>query len=194
MRGGGFVSGLVVGSGLLLCFMWDVFARAVRVEGVVKLAFCLLRADVLTRGRMNWLVHHGATTNLLLMNLERVAVLHVELSRSGQHGGSAWEGKCRDTYTLGGVVGLDSGAVEEETDTGGTFALTVTERIHELLQLGRSLDLEEDLVVVVGHLDVEVFGLPTFRLGGGGVRISVVRHFIELCSEVVERAKVFYVW
>ena len=38
------------------------------------------------------------------------------------------------------------------------LALAITESVHEFGKLGGSLDFEEDLVVVVGHFDVEVFG------------------------------------
>lgn len=46
--------------------------------------------------------------------------------------------------------------IEEESHAGGSLALTVAEGIHELLELGGTLDLEVDLVVVVGHLNVQV--------------------------------------
>lgn len=39
------------------------------------------------------------------------------------------------------------------------LALALAEGIHQLLELRGALDLEEDLVVVVGNLDVEVLGL-----------------------------------
>ena len=51
---------------------------------------------------------------------------------------------------------MDTLALEEEPDRGGRLALALAEGRHELLELGAALDLEEDLVVVVGHLDVEV--------------------------------------
>jgi len=47
-------------------------------------------------------------------------------------------------------------SVEKESHTGRSFALTLAEGIHELLELGGTLDLEVDFVVVVGHLNVEV--------------------------------------
>ena len=65
----------------------------------------------------------------------------------------------RVTHDVRGVAGVDSGAVEEEAHAGEGLALTLAEGVHELLQLGGALDLEEDLVVVVGHLDVQVLGL-----------------------------------
>ena len=36
------------------------------------------------------------------------------------------------------------------------LSLTFAKSIHQLLQVGRALDLEENFVVVVGDLDVEV--------------------------------------
>ena len=39
------------------------------------------------------------------------------------------------------------------------LALAVAEGVHELLELSRALDLEENLIVVVGDLDVQVLRL-----------------------------------
>lgn len=92
----------------------------------------------------------SAATDLLLMDLESVAVLHVE---------SLW--------VIGGV---DSLTIEEESHAGGSLALTVAEGIHELLELGGALDLEVDLVVVIGDLDVKVLaalGLLRWRSSVG---------------------------
>jgi hypothetical protein len=77
------------------------------------------------------------------------------------------------THHLGVIGRVDSGAVEEEAHASEGLALTLAEGIHELLQLGCALDLEEDLVVVVGDLDVEVLGLLRSLVlvaGGGGRR------------------------
>ena len=57
------------------------------------------------------------------------------------------------------------------------FALTLAECVHELFQLRRTLDLKEDLVIVVRDFDVEVLG----RLRCSGLLILrwgtvVVRH------------------
>lgn len=67
------------------------------------------------------------------------------------------------TYGVGGVGGLDARAVKQEAHGAEALALALAERSHQLLKLSRALDLEEDLVVVVGDLDVEVLGT-----GGGG--------------------------
>ena len=60
------------------------------------------------------------------------------------------------THGLWVIGRVDSLAVKEESHTGRGFALTLAEGIHELLELGGTLDLEVDLVVVVGHLNVQV--------------------------------------
>lgn len=64
-----------------------------------------------------------------------------------------------ETHHLRVVCGVDSGAIEEEAHAGEGLALTLAEGVHELLELGSTLDLEEHLVVVVGDLDVQVLGL-----------------------------------
>lgn len=65
----------------------------------------------------------------------------------------------KETYRVRRVLWSNAGAVKEEANGGNLLALALTESIHQLLQLGGPLDLEEDFVVVVGHLDVEVLGL-----------------------------------
>ena len=76
------------------------------------------------------------------------------------------------THHLGVVGRVDARAVEEEAHASEGLALTVAEGIHELLQLGCALDLEEDLVVVVGDLNIQVLGLlrSLLLVGGGGRR------------------------
>lgn len=54
--------------------------------------------------------------------------------------------------------------------------MPLAERVHEFLQSRRSLDLEKDLVVVVGNLDIEMFADLSFRLLGRRAAV-VVRHF-----------------
>jgi len=49
---------------------------------------------------------------------------------------------------------LDTATVEEEADRVWGFALSLAESIHQLLQLGGALDLEKDLIVVIGNFDV----------------------------------------
>ena len=60
------------------------------------------------------------------------------------------------TYSIWVVGGPNTSALEQESHAGDVLALAVAEGVHELTQLGRALDLEEDLIVVVGDLDVQV--------------------------------------
>lgn len=62
-------------------------------------------------------------------------------------------------------------AIEDEAHRVGPLALALAKGVHELLELGGPFDLEEDLVVAVGDLDVEVLGLAgVLLLGSAGVR------------------------
>lgn len=109
-----------------------------------------------------------AAANLLLVDLEGVAVLHIELQyvsdipAHGQMAAMPCVPAC--TYRLRVVCGLHSLAVKEEAHAGDVLALAVAEGVHQLAELSRSLDLEEDLVVVIGDLDVEVLGLSVLGL------------------------------
>jgi len=89
----------------------------------------------------------NCTADLLLVDLEGIAILHVE---------SFWA-----------IGWLYATSVEQESNGVGGLALPLAERIHQFLQRRCPLDLEEDLVVVVRNLDVEVLadGL-SFRLLG----------------------------
>jgi len=55
------------------------------------------------------------------------------------------------------------------------LSLTLTEGVHELRESGGAFDLEEDLVVVVCHFDVEVFGfgLVVWVASGSGGLVTV---------------------
>jgi hypothetical protein len=77
---------------------------------------------------------------------------------------------------------LDTLALKDESNGSRGFALTVAKRVHQLFQLGRTLDLEEDLVVVVRHLDVEVLGVRSFvRLCSGRAAVFVFgRHIVQV--------------
>lgn len=95
-----------------------------------------------------------------------------------------------DTYRLGVVGRLHTLSVEEEAHTRNVLALTVAKGVHELLQLSSSLDLEEDLIVVVRNLNIKVLRLScVFRLlhivraavvghGGGGGRSRLITRLI----------------
>lgn len=76
----------------------------------------------------------------------------------------------RKTYSVWGILRPYTGAVEQEPNGRHLLSLTVTERIHQLFELCRPLDLEEHFVVVVRHLDVEVLHGGGRRVAGGGFR------------------------
>jgi hypothetical protein len=83
------------------------------------------------------------------------------------------------TYTLWVIRRVDSCTIEQEAHAARALALTLTERVHELLELSCALDLEEDLVVGVGDFDVQVLGLRlrgVLLVAGGRVGRSGVRH------------------
>ena len=65
-------------------------------------------------------------------------------------------------------------SIEEESDRGGSLALSLAEGIHQLLQSRCPLDLEEDLVVVIGDLDIEMLALASSLRLLGGAWASVV--------------------
>jgi len=119
----------------------------------------------------------SAATDLLLMDLESVAVLHVELWARVRCGSKDGGGDIKaTTHSLWVIGGVDSLTIEEESHAGGSLALTVAEGIHELLELGGALDLEVDLVVVIGDLDVKVLaalGLLRWRSSVGHCVCSV---------------------
>lgn len=91
-----------------------------------------------------------------------------------------------NAYRVWGIRGLNTLTLEEESDRVHSLALSLAEGRHKLVQLGRALDLEEDLIVVVGNLDVQVLD------GGRGIltasrRASVLvfaRHFVTIADKV----------
>ena len=93
------------------------------------------------------------------------------------------------TYRFRTIGGVDPRAVEQEAHGSYLFPLTIAEGVHELGELGRPLDFEEDLVVVVGHFDVEVlgFGLFVWVAASGTGGLLAVGHFVGLCGCFVVR-------
>lgn len=94
---------------------------------------------------------------------------------------SAKVGRREETHQLRVVGGVDALTVEEEATALRLLALSLAEGIHELLQLCRALDLEEDFIVVIGHLDIKVFALFwrwlwCVAVATGRIR-AVLRHF-----------------
>lgn len=85
-------------------------------------------------------------------------------------------------YRVRSVGGLHALALEDESDGSKRLSLAIAEGIHELLKLGRALDLEEDFVVVVRHLDVEVLGVGRLAGGASGRTTVLVfgRHVVGL--------------
>ena len=67
------------------------------------------------------------------------------------------------------------------------LALTLAEGIHELGKRGSTLDLEKDLVVVIGDLDVQVFRFGLAICVASSARgLIAVRHFGELWLIVLD--------
>lgn len=79
--------------------------------------------------------------------------------------------RLRYTYRIRVVRWLHPLAVKEETDASHVLALAIAKGVHELAKLGGALDFEENLIVVVGDLDVQVFLLSVLGLllHGGSV-------------------------
>lgn len=63
------------------------------------------------------------------------------------------------THRIWAIARIDARSIKQEANGCHLLALAIAESIHELLESGGSLDLEEDLVVVICDLDVEVFRL-----------------------------------
>ncbi len=97
-------------------------------------------------------------------------------------------GYCSRTYRVWVVCSCYALAVEQESHARDVLSLAVTEGVHKLAKGGGALDLEEDLVVVVGHLDVKVLALAAILRLLLNVGRSVVRHFeVESVGWVAER-------
>lgn len=60
------------------------------------------------------------------------------------------------TYRLRTIRRPNSGTLKEETNRVWRLSLPLTEGIHEFLQLRSPLNLEEHLIIVVGHFDIQV--------------------------------------
>jgi hypothetical protein len=89
-------------------------------------------------------------------------------------------GAISTAYGVWGISLLHALALEEKAHATNAFALPLAECRHQLLELGRPLDLEEHLIVVVSNLDVEVF--RRLRLHGPFTRavLVVIGHFLEI--------------
>ena len=91
-----------------------------------------------------------------------------------------------EIYRIWAIRSLYATAVEQEADRIRGLALPLTEGIHKLLQGCGALDLEEDLIVVVGNFDVEMFAdRGNFRfLGRAGTSVLIGSRHLSW-SEVV---------
>lgn len=78
-----------------------------------------------------------AAANLFLVHFEGVTVCHFESIRR--------------------ISRLHARTVKKEAHRADGLALAFAKRIHQLLQLGATLDLEEDLVVIICDFDVQMF-------------------------------------
>lgn len=85
------------------------------------------------------LIRGLAPPNLFLVNLQSIAILHLQRIRT--------------------VRSLNTSTIEQEADGRKVLALTVAERIHQLRKGSCPLDLEEDLIVVVCDFDIQVLRL-----------------------------------
>lgn len=82
------------------------------------------------------------------------------------------------TYCIRTVSRLYSIPIKQESDGIRRFALTLAEGIHQLLQRRRPLDLEEDLIIVIRHLDIQVFRCHRLLglFSGRWLRRALIRH------------------
>ena len=96
-------------------------------------------------------------------------------------GGNSAEGRSRGiTHSFRTVGALNTTAVEEEANGARSLALSLAESIHQFLESSGPLDLEEDLVVVVGDFDIEMIAGCTALWLLWDTRTSVLvrsRHF-----------------
>jgi len=111
-----------------------------------------------------------ASTSLTLLNLSAVSRPAFEraatMPKRSSYGRASKMQECLNyTNRVRRVGSRDSGSIEEEPNASGGLSLAVAEGIHQLFELSGPLDLEENLIVTIGNLDVEVFRLG-FGLGG----------------------------
>ena len=85
-------------------------------------------------------------------------------------------------HRIGAISSIYTTTIEEESDRVWSLALSLAEGVHQLLQGGCALDLEEDLIIVVGNFDVEMLSLSSAFRFLRRTRASVLigsRHFVE---------------
>lgn len=85
--------------------------------------------------------------------------------------------RCWVTHGVWAITWVDSCTVEEKSNRGGCLSLTLAKGVHELRESGGTLDLEEDLVIVVCDFDVQMLALGlVFGIAAGTRRLITVRH------------------
>lgn len=85
--------------------------------------------------------------------------------------------KFRGTHGVRTISWVDARTVEKKSNRGGCLPLALAEGVHELREGGGSLDLEEDLIVVVSDLNVQVLALGlVVRIATGTGGLITVRH------------------
>lgn len=83
----------------------------------------------------------------------------------------------KGTHRVWAISWVDSRTIEEKSNRGRCFSLTLAEGVHELREGGGALDLEEDFVVVICDLDIQVLALRLIvRIATGTRRLITVRH------------------
>lgn len=85
--------------------------------------------------------------------------------------------RCWVTHGVWAIIGVDSCTIEEKSNRGGCLSLALAKGVHELREVGGTLDFEENLVVVVCDLDIQMLTLGlVVGIAAGTRRLIVVRH------------------
>ena len=85
--------------------------------------------------------------------------------------------RCWVTHRVWAIIGVDSCTIKEKSNRGGCLSLALAEGVHELGEVGGTLDFEEDLIVVVCDLNIQVLALGlVVGIAAGTRRLIMVRH------------------
>lgn len=109
------------------------------------------------------------------MNLERVTIRHLKLSRQSENDQHQLE--CC-TYRIWRIRWYYPCSVKEKSHRLGVFALTLAESMHQLLEFGGSLDLKKHLIVIVRNFDVQMFAWRWCVCLGAVGRVLGVGHLV----------------
>lgn len=96
------------------------------------------------------------------------------------------------TYSVWCVFRAYASTIKQESDCGHLLALSLAKGIHQLLELGGTLDLEENFIIVVGHLDIQVFRRSSAFFRGHGDRLILWKSWVSE-QELAERSQGAYV-